>query len=491
EKAREYSLKAAQRAEGMLAHATAAGLYDQAVALSDGTGCERALYERLLAAGDAWYRSGEPRAARDRYTQAAEIARAAGDAEGVGWAVVWYTRASYASAWIDDRLVELVQDALRRLPPGDSALKAMLLAWSPVRPNTLGPKEPRKKIVRDSLEMARRVGDAFALGSTLATVCWLLAGVVPREETRAMASELIDVGRATGNDLLVLTGLQRRMTDHVSFGDFAAAQAEFVEYAALAEAGHHAAPLYWALVMRSYEAERLGQFQIAEELALRAFRWGERIQETWAERVFAFQMLQLDLNRGLPVQLSEGLAAAFPEDVPRGRAGRLLIAMGTGDFESAHRIYSELAADGFEHLSEDWYLLPNASILVHYAYRLGDRARAAQLYDLLLPFETWEIVVHGTMSYAGPVSRLLALTCVCMGDTERAADYFERAIEQCRHARARPRLVETLLEYAKLLLGFARAECRERGSRLLQQARDLADELGMTHISAEARSLAP
>ncbi|HEY6558247.1 MAG TPA: AAA family ATPase, partial [Polyangiaceae bacterium] len=457
EKAREYSLKAAQRAEGMLAHATAAVLYDQTVALTDGAASERALYERLLEAGDAWYRSGEPRAARDRYAQAAHVARAAADSEGLGWAVVWYTRASFASAWIDARLVELVQDALRRLPPGDSALKAMLLAWAPVRVNAMGPKELRKNIARESLEMARRVGDPFALGSTLGIVCWLLAGVVPREETRALATELIDVGRAAGNDLFVLTGLQRRMTDHVGLGDFASAQGEFAEYCALAEAGHHAAPLYWALVMRAYEAERLGQFQIAEERALQAFRWGERIQETWAEPIHALQTMQLRLNRGLPVEPSEGLAAAFPADAPRSRAGRLLVAMGTGDFESAHRLYSELAAEGFEQLSEDWYLLPNASIVVHYAYRIGDRAHAQQLCDLLLPFETWEIVVHGTMSYGGPVSRLLALLCVCLGDTERAAEYFDRAIEQCTHARARPRLAETLLEYAKLLLGFARA----------------------------------
>ncbi|HMJ12902.1 MAG TPA: AAA family ATPase [Polyangiaceae bacterium] len=490
-KAADYSLEAARRAENMLAHGAAARLYDQALELAEAEGAsERVVYDRLLAAGDAWSRAGEVQTATDRCATAARLARDNADIDGFGRAIVRYTRAAYASMWQDRRFVELVQEALPLLPPGDSVVKAMMLSWSTIRVNALAPKEMRERAARESLDMARRIDDPFAIVSVVSSVCFQLAGVVRPEETRKLANELIEVSRAIGDDTHTLAGLQRRLADNMSLADFGAARADFEEFCALAESGKHAAPLYWARVNRAYDAERTGKFEEAERLAEEAYRWGERIQEPWAARMYAVQRMHLDFDRGRSADISGPLALAFPEDTIMGRMSRLILAIVAGEYESAHAIYAEVAADGFKAIPEDRFQRALLSSAVYYAYLIGDRSGAEALYALLSPSADLAVTLDSTLYYAGPVSRLLALLCVCLGDSERAVDYFEDAIAQCQHAGARPRLADTLCEYAKLLLSLPGTERKQRGAEVREHARTIADELGMTHISAQTRLLA-
>jgi tetratricopeptide (TPR) repeat protein len=474
----------------MLAHAAAAQLYDQAVELADAEAASpRIVYERLLAAGDAWSRSGELQTATDRCARAARVARDSGDYQGFGWAIVRYMHAAYASMWQDRRLIELIQEALPLLPAQDSAAKAILLSCSTIGVSTLAPRAVRERAARESLEMARRIGDPLALASVVSSVCFQLAGVVRPEETRKLANELIDLSRTIGDDTLRLAGLQRRLSDNLSLADFDAARADFDEFCSLAESGRHAAPLYWARVNRAYQAEHAGNFAEAERLAGEAYRWGERIQEPYAARMHAVQRMQLRLEQGRSVDISGPLALAFSEDTVLGRVSGLIPMLLAGEYAKAHAIYAELAADGFQAIPEDRFQLALLRSVAYYAYLIRDRDGAEALYALLSPASDLAITLDSTLYYAGPVSGLLALLSVCLGDDTRAIGHFEAAVAQCERAGARPRLAGALSEYAKLLLSLPSRDQRRRGSELRDRARTIADELGMAHISAEMRRL--
>ena len=119
---------------------------------------------------------------------------------------------------------------------------------------------------------------------------------------------------------------------------------------------------------------------------------------------------------------------------------------------------------------------------------LGDRARAPRLYQMLLPFERLHIVIGSAAVYYGPMARHLGLLAATMSQWDDAARHFGDAIRACEKLQSKPFLALSQHDYAAML--------RARGGPGLDQAQALADQalatatqLGMKHLSHNARAL--
>jgi tetratricopeptide (TPR) repeat protein len=139
--------------------------------------------------------------------------------------------------------------------------------------------------------------------------------------------------------------------------------------------------------------------------------------------------------------------------------------------------------------ANDWEDVPRDSIWTATLYRaaetcvrLGDKARAARLYEMLLPFAERPIVVGRVASvYLGANSRLLGLLAATMGRRQEAAQHFEHALALDARMGAHPWVAQSQLDYARVLA----SDDPRRASELLDQALETARELGMVSVARQ------
>jgi len=119
---------------------------------------------------------------------------------------------------------------------------------------------------------------------------------------------------------------------------------------------------------------------------------------------------------------------------------------------------------------------------------LGDSDRAAELYELLLPFERRNVVTAQSL-FDGPVTRYLGVMAATCGEWETAARHFESARAAAARQNARAFVALVAIDEARMLVARNGSEDRPRALQLLNEARAVADELGMDRIVAQADEL--
>src|SRR5213076_3634989 len=108
-----------------------------------------------------------------------------------------------------------------------------------------------------------------------------------------------------------------------------------------------------------------------------------------------------------------------------------------------------LAKDGFE-LPRDGGWLVYTSLLAAVAAELNDRASAARLYELLLPYADRLGIVGAGLACWGSISCYLGLLASALGRVAEATRHFEEAAKVHERIGARPFLAWTQLSHARL-----------------------------------------
>src|SRR5207237_1060350 len=98
---------------------------------------------------------------------------------------------------------------------------------------------------------------------------------------------------------------------------------------------------------------------------------------------------------------------------------------------------------------------------------LEDRAKAAVLYELLLPHAGQNIVVALATVWCGPVERHLGLLAGTLGRFDAAAAHFERSLETLTRMASPPLRARVQVEYAGLLMRRGHRDDHERAGALL------------------------
>jgi DNA-binding SARP family transcriptional activator/tetratricopeptide (TPR) repeat protein len=488
-----YARRAGERAGRLLAYEEAARLYRMALeALESSSSAEKlARCELLLALGEALARSGEMGPAKETFAAAADVARTVGSPELLAAAAIGYGgRFVWVRSGKDRRLVPLLQDALAALPEHDGVLRVKLLARLAGALRDQASPRPVESISREALEMARRLGDpatlAYALDGSYAGIRYPQHAA----EWRSMGNELVAAAEAAGDKERAWAGHQHLIGPLMLAGDLDGVDAELETMAQLLEELRQPAHLWAFSISQTMRVLFVGRFEEAEALLERNRELGQRAQTPDITYIGA-RILVLFVLRREQGRLDEVEAplARHVEEYPElvvFRSALAALRCDLGRDAEARALLEPLASDGFADLParHEWFFA--AGLLAEVSAGLGDRARAAALYELMLPYAGCNLL-NWVEVCAGSTSRYLGLLATTMSRWLDAERHFEAAIEMDRRTGGRPWLAHAQADYSHMLLARREPGDLERARELVASARTTYDQLGMHPASPTTR----
>src|SRR5437660_8779693 len=495
EKAITYSTRAARYAEASLAYEDAAVLFERALeVLAEAHPADaRERTELLLARGGAQWKAGDGPGARETFRQAADIARRIGDARLLARSTLGFAGEGSRLLWVrsgvvDQPRIELLEEALDGIGD-DPGLRARLLARLAI--NLYWAPEPERVLAlsEEAVTLARQLGDPRDLAAVLRARWIALWRPEAAEERLAIADEIVRLGEQTADRELALLGRRFRIVGFLEHGDVVAADREIEAWAQIAGALRQPPYLTDLAMWRATRAIMDGRFAEGDEHAGRALELGEREPEVEPAMRHAVQMAVLQFHRG---QLEHAIGAAGPRSYAPAamllRCHRIFSWSETGRTAEARRDLRALAKDGFE-LPRDGGWLVYTSLLAAVAAELNDRASAARLYELLLPYADRLGIVGAGLACWGSISCYLGLLASALGRVAEATRHFEDAAKVHERIGARPFLAWTQLSHARLLLTCDAGARRSEATALLASAPAPARGRGMDGLVAKMRGL--
>ncbi|MFJ8109567.1 ATP-binding protein [Streptomyces sp. NPDC096132] len=127
-------------------------------------------------------------------------------------------------------------------------------------------------------------------------------------------------------------------------------------------------------------------------------------------------------QQGRLAEIAPAVLAVYRQVRPAGEALPVLALLATGDAEGAREVYAERVP-----LRRDFSFSLQATLRAVVAVALNDRAEAAELYPMLLPFQD-EVAGAASLSVAlRPVAQSLGELAVLLGRGQEAREHFVRA----------------------------------------------------------------
>jgi hypothetical protein len=495
-KAIDYAWRAGDRATQLLMYEDAGRHYLMALEVLDVSTPDDATRrcELLCAVGDAAWRTSEVQRARASFLEAADLARQLGDpirlataALGVGGAGFrpWWTEQGF----VDDVLVELLEEALDVLDRGDTPLRVKLLGSLAQQLFFLfGATERRQRLADDSLTMARRINEPATLVQALLfwrMARWQFANVHDR---LAVSNEALELAQALDQRELVMQALSFRLVDLMELGDVAGADADAATLEAAARELH--VPYYqWATTL--YAAMRAileGRFVDAEVIVNESFEVGQRADRV-AVQMAGAQLGVIRREQGRVEEFRAIAAAATGSIVLPWRAARILADLEAGRDQSARLEFDEIASANFADVPDDVFRSITLAILAEICSRLGDAERAELLFALLLPHREQLVLLTFAVVFMGSVSHYLGMLALTRGAWDEAADHLEDAMVCHARLGAAPFHTRTGLAYVRMLLARDPTGDQAAVCLLIDSIVEEADRLGMKVVVREAEAL--
>ena len=483
----DFGILAARRAWDTLAYEDAAREYErvlgalQAQAPVD----ELRRAEVMTRLGEAYARSGDPRRARATFEAAAAVA-AAGDApELLADAALGIAGPMQFGMPIDRDLVDLLTRARDALPDASVDRRARVLERLSICAPQSEDVDVRRTLSAEALGLAEKSDRVRTRVDALEARYWALTGPDYLSDRIAIGEELLAIHDRTGarpaefvaRELRAMLALERGRADE--------AVREVGALRTLAEdAGR---PIVTAYV-GGFDAGRAmieGRFDDADRHIADSLAAGQRAGHPGAVLLAAAQRVYLAfMRRDLDAY---ELGMRFYKDRTGGaawarNAGRVFLAVWRGDLDRGRQLFDELAKDGFADCPRDEHWVSSLSLLTPAARRLGEAARARQLYDLLEPSADRTAFHDRLRVHSGCVARFLGLTAVTFGETDRAIEHFEHALRRNEEMLARPYVARTALDLAETLRARDRGGDRARIAGLRERASTLAAEIGMPDV---------
>jgi class 3 adenylate cyclase/tetratricopeptide (TPR) repeat protein len=487
-KAVDYAQRAGDRALAQLANDEAVAYYRQALEILDlleegDAGTRRV--ELLTSLGEAQRRAGDA-AHRETLLRAADLARHRGDAAGLARAALANNRGFFSVAGgVDAERLAVLEAAVDAATMGDQAVRARLLAnlagelaWSPEN-------ERRDRLGEEALALARRSDDTATVGHALVQRMPLL--VHTRSDVLfASVDELQAAASALQDPVLAFWSAWWRSSGELAVGDAHKAARSLDAAAVLASELKQ--PFYhWAVgYVRANLSRIAGDLAAAESQAREAFETGRSGGIPDAFRVMGVNLFWVRYDQGRLAELDEPLVKA----AARKRPGALyLAALAFLHAElrrpaEARRAIDALAAGGFAGMPTSFFWLYGLTMAAAACAQVGDRARAAELYERLLPWRT--LVAHGCAAASGTVAHHLGLLAGVLGRYEAADEHFAHAATLNGRVGAPTWQAWTRLEWARVLLAGGQVTDTGKARELLGQAVASARELGMTEVESRA-----
>jgi tetratricopeptide (TPR) repeat protein len=499
ERAIAYWLRAGERArlryatQEVIAHLERG--VQMARALPDSPERSRHLLALLLPLGEERLTSNRLHEALATFREAAELARAEGRVTDFVRAALGADEAEATLGHLLDRpALTVLQTALQLLGESDSVERSRVLSRIGRALAQQGDTHAGA-LLTDAAALARRCGDPRALYDALYAGLVIVSGracpATQFAERRRNLEEMQAAAEKNGDPAeMIQTDLWRassflELGDHAAFADSLMHLNEFVEQYQISYFG-------WGLACaHALRAILYGQFTEAEQLAEKAFELSGEVHADLASGVYGVQMFTIRREQGRLAEVA-GLFRRFVDENPGDRTwrpGLALIASDLGFEAAARKAFDDMAAmDGFA-LPDDAKRGLTLSYLAEVCARLGDAARAEQLYEQLLPYRDNMILAPVATVCCGAAARFLGMLAGVRRDWARVEEHFEAALDLDERMHAWPWLAHTQHEFAALLLRRGRAEDRRRADLLLSSAAETAVRLGMPTLQTQISAL--
>jgi tetratricopeptide (TPR) repeat protein len=492
-KAIEYGRRAAERALERLAYEEAAIDYERALVSLDpeGVGDRESRTELSVELGRALWMAGERGRAGDYLTQAVELARALGRADLLAEAAITSggMRAWASAGRVDEHLIALLEEAAGSLPPEEERLRAMVTARAAAELYFLpGSTERRRALTDEAIAMARRLNDPPTLAYVLTAAHWgmFAPGTAPEREPQAW--EMLALAEASGDRRLEVAARGWLCTDLFEMGDIKGATDQGRREMALADELRLPELRWGALVHQACLALFGGRLDEAEQLADQGLAVGQQAGIDGAMQMYGVaQMVLRRLRGGLEelIPLVGAMVEQYPL-VPAWRCGFAYIYRELGRREEAREQLEVLAADNFAPLPRDGNWMVAAAILSLVCHLVGDKVRAAVLYDELLAYEDFVVLVGLPADVLGSAHHFLMLLAATLERWEDFERHATRALTRHQEMGTPPWLATTQIELANVLIARNRAGDSDRARPLLAAAHAICEELGMHALATRA-----
>ncbi len=422
----DVSVRAGELAEARYAYDAAMDLYGQAVALMDrvppgsgrGDDAERvAVLGRLVRA--ALRRGATVAATRARDEALAVALRSGDDALVVEALCAWREPVPWSTkpyGTVDRVLVRTVERLLASPVPDDA--QRVTLLYLLVRETYGEPGNAGRQHAERAVAIARTLDDPLLLGLALCAAIEVTSLDDEPEVRQGHAQELLDLAQSHGLvqfEAIAHTGLR---SVACTFNDPAEAERHLRAEVALVERYQFGQIQDVAQMCRGFLAMVRGRFDEAAELYLAAGRSMARRGSVDAAAIEALGLTftQLAQPERLPGLLPrvEGLLASYGPFV------RDMVALALARAGEAERAAAVRATYPPLPPREDFFAVLFVTVRAAAAAATGDRADAAALYPVLLPYAD-RFAGSSTAAYAFcPVASVLAECAELLGDLEAA-----------------------------------------------------------------------
>ena len=390
----------------------------------------------LMKSATALHRAGDFEGRRSHALDAARLAKDLGD--GATFAKAAVIASGYCDTRFDPERIAVLEEALGGLGNTPSALRARVmceLAQNLVVSSTVGGPdraEEGRRLSREAVAEARHSNDRGVLG-------WALFGwhlVLMRndgslQERESLARELVEVAAAHQDPDLECISHLWLANDLLAAGRLADFERSLARAEQLASQSRQPFALWTSMFPRAGLELIRGRFDACERLVDEALSAGRRTGFSDVFAVDSSLRLCLAFARGeVPAHLAlmgVNLDSPPPPSAldPRITAAALA---DLGRLEEARQVLAGFSDQG-QGLSS-WAMSADASWYAH------DNSRAAELYELLLPYrDRWAMTLL-MFSRTGPVEFHLGQLCGLMGRAEAAREHLARARAQVEAAGA-------------------------------------------------------
>jgi DNA-binding CsgD family transcriptional regulator len=482
DRAIDYAVRAGRRADALLAYEDAVQFFQAALdAMEQRAEPDEAARCRLLfLLGEAQRKSSDSSNALAILYETAKVANRLGLPDILAQAALAYEQTEWRfRLYPDPPSGQLLEEALREVPPTDTALRARLVGALARALLYAGAEAEARAQAAEAIAMARRVGNPAVLATNISHLFNSFWGPESTEELLHSATEMVTAARKSGDMEIVAQAHAWRLPLYLELGDVTAVEAEID---ALTRIDARIRQRTYSVSMLGYHimlALLRGEFADAERLILE-FQALLRGLTVHADQV-SMQIFTLRRDQGRLAALQPVVSLFLRQHAAASvwRPGLALVYLELGQRDEARAEYEKLAADDFAAMPRDGRWLYCMVYLSEVCAALGDAARAAVLYRLVLPYAGRNIVLGAGIACCGSADRYLGLLCATMARWPEAQEHFEQALAMNARIGARVALAYTQHDYAAMLLARNQDGDGERAISLLKASLESAHEIGM------------
>ncbi len=437
ERVLDVACGAAERCLLQLAFEAAAELGERAIAIVPAGTASRAVCSILVVVAEAYLRVGQLVIGKKRCLAAAEMAKALGETDLLARAALAYG-SHFATARVDWTMVELLDEALSRLGSHDHPIRARVMArlasaLVPPRPSDV----PRVGALgRESIAMARRLGDAETLLYVLQYAAAGFGYLISAEERLSLIAETVELARRLDNRSAQLQVLGFYGACLLEQGRHSEARVVLRDYDALLEEVPQPNYRWRRFSLQASLAALEGDFETAAEAATEVFRLGQQGPVQSALVGWGFIQIALAHCSGNPARIAPVADQIFEiigNLAPLGPYTAWVLAA-TGRASEAVERLDKIANDP---MSFPWLIAAGDAAVI-----LRSRELALRYYDELQKERFRNRMFWGPSGAmcVGPTARILGELALLLDRPAEALAHFDEAIVVCQRVGSKPLL---------------------------------------------------